>query len=127
MKTGFSTKNGKNKKTKKEKKNREDWDKGQTVAPMTAPWMPWNRGNPGAGTSPGNVFQGDPPAGETPGRENEKEAAGERGRSRDRGVPLTRAERRSLLLGAFRAMLPVLVCFALVAVFLYLMAYFWLK
>lgn len=91
---------------KKDKKKKDDWDDGRTVAPMGAEWMPWNHGTRAARPKKTN-------SPDTQGGEGER-------------LRLTKAERRGILLGALRAVWPILVCLAVAVVFMYFFARIWL-
>ena len=41
--------------------------------------------------------------------------------------PLTRKEQRAMIIGAFRAMLPMIVCIGVGCLLVFLLAYLWLK
>ena len=90
-----------------ERKKEKPIDDGRTVAPMTGNWMPWNSGVKDSGRR---------------GKEGKKDAlSGNRP-----GEQLTKAEKRAILRGAFRAQLPVIAGMAIVALLLFGLACLWL-
>lgn len=90
---------------------KDDWDDGRTVAPMDAEWMPWNHGIPRSFRRRKNDQTGD----ETDcGEENNNK------------LTLTGAERRGLVIGAFRALFPVFAALAIVIALLYFLMRLWL-
>lgn len=114
------------KKRQKRQKQRPAWDDGRTIAPMDAPWMPWNRG-PSGRPSDARPPKGLPPP-PADGVPDEEEDASNADKGRMPASPrLSRAEKRAMIRGGFLAALPFLLFFLLLLLSLYFLAFLWLK
>ena len=95
---------------KKDKKKENDWDDGRTVSPMGAEWMPWNSGTPSSRQTKRNASPSN--------KENEVD-------NKD-NLNLSKAEKRGILIGAFRALLPLLACIGIAVALMFIFACLWL-